>query len=225
MPWDPGRGVVINECAHAGHKVGQGVFPCVDRLKNATDSPTLYTFVRNTLAVACSCHPQEPILRTTRHRRHHHQRAPNSDERTRSRSRPLNQVLTETKRAVIRARNDEIERREREAKKKIVRMEDQEEMLAAAESIPVPLGQQQPPQHQELQEGGRRPGVEEAGSSHGEQRRRRRDPLTAWVCGCYHSDDYAGHVSDLRQFLRGIDFQHVSFGFGSRFLQASRKMR
>ncbi|CAN0244482.1 unnamed protein product, partial [Hapterophycus canaliculatus] len=49
-------------------------------------------------------------------------------------------VLTEAKRAEIRARNDEIGRREREAKKQMVRMEDQEEMLAAAESIPVPVG-------------------------------------------------------------------------------------
>lgn len=116
---------------------------------------------------------------------------------------------------MIRARNDEIERREREAKKKIVRMEDQEEMLAAAESIPASQGQQVP-QHQEPQDGGGRrlagEGAEGGGGGRGERRRRRRDPLTAWVCGCYNSDDYAGHVSDLRQFLRGIEFQHVSAG-------------
>eukprot|EP00903_Cladosiphon_okamuranus_P016155 g14909.t1 len=120
----------------------------------------------------------------------------------------VQQVLTEAKRAVIRARKDEIERREREAKKKIVVMEDQEEMLAAAESIPAPQGQA--PQ---LPEGGGRKS-ERDGSSHSEQRRRqRRDPLMAWVCGCYNSDDYAGHVSDLRQFFRGIDFQHVMFRY------------
>lgn len=119
-------------------------------------------------------------------------------------------MLTEKKRAVIRARNDEIERREREAKKKIVRMEDRDEMLAAAESIPVPEGQA--PHHQEPPEGGGQKSDRD-GSSRGEQqrwRRWRRDPLTAWVCGCYNADDYAGHVSDLRQFFRGIDFQHVS---------------
>ncbi|CAM9382283.1 unnamed protein product, partial [Ectocarpus sp. 8 AP-2014] len=33
--------------------------------------------------------------------------------------------------------------------------------------------------------------------------------LTAWVCGCYNDDGYAGHVSDLRQFFRGIDFHDV----------------
>ena len=127
-------------------------------------------------------------------------------------------MLTETKRAVIRARKDEIERREREAKKKIVRMEDQEEMLAAAESIPVPLGQQQTlqqQQHQELEDGARRPeeAEGESGGSSGRRRRRRQrtDPLTAWVCNCYNTDYYTEHVSDLRRFLTGIDFQHVSF--------------
>ncbi|CAN0375908.1 unnamed protein product, partial [Laminaria digitata] len=50
-------------------------------------------------------------------------------------------VLTETKRAEIRARNDEIDRFEKDSKKKVVRMEDQDEMLAAAESIPIPARQ------------------------------------------------------------------------------------
>ncbi|CAN0171854.1 unnamed protein product, partial [Ectocarpus sp. 12 AP-2014] len=57
----------------------------------------------------------------------------------------VQQVLTEAKRAGIKARNDEIDRREKQAKKKMVRMEDQEEMLAAAEAIPVPVGQAPPP--------------------------------------------------------------------------------
>ncbi|CAM9762594.1 unnamed protein product, partial [Ectocarpus sp. 4 AP-2014] len=57
----------------------------------------------------------------------------------------VQQVLTEAKRAEIKARNDEIDRREKQAKKKMVRMEDQEEMLAAAEAIPVPVGQAPPP--------------------------------------------------------------------------------
>lgn len=133
------------------------------------------------------------------------------------------QVLTESKRAVIRARNDEIERREREAKKKIVRMEDQEEMLAAAESIPVPPGQQAPSQLQEPQElGGEGRGGPAGAGAGGEggggvgRARQWKDPLTAWVCGCYNSDDYTGHVSDLRQFLSGIEFQHVSGQAGGR---------
>lgn len=136
------------------------------------------------------------------------------------------QVLTEAKRAEIRARNDEISRREREAKKQMVRMEDQEEMLAAAESIPVPpaaktplpphLKQQQ--QQQDTQEndgrGRRLSGAAAAaaggGGGGGDGEERRRDPLTAWVCNCYNNDEYTGHVSDLRQFLKGIDFHHVS---------------
>lgn len=131
-------------------------------------------------------------------------------------------MLTETKRAEIRARNDEIDRREKEAKKKMVRMEDQDEMLAAAESIPVPVGKmplQEFQQHGAGGEGGggrglsaaRGAGAEGGGSEGGQDGRQRRDPLTAWVCNCYNNDDYAGHVSDLRKFLRGIDFHNVSF--------------
>lgn len=37
-----------------------------------------------------------------------------------------------------------------------------------------------------------------------------RDPLTAWVYDCYNHDDYNDLVSDLRKFLTGIDFHHVS---------------
>lgn len=135
-------------------------------------------------------------------------------------SRPLVvcQVLTETKRAEIRARNDEISRREKEAKKQMVVMEDQEEMLAAAEAIPVPVSKTPLPPHlqqETLENGGkgrRLPGTAgDSGGGDGDREgRRRRDPLTAWVCNCYNNDEYAGHVSDLRQFLRGIDFHHVS---------------
>ncbi|CAM9718252.1 unnamed protein product, partial [Ectocarpus fasciculatus] len=136
----------------------------------------------------------------------------------------VQQVLTEAKRAEIRARNDEIGRREKQAKKKMVRMEDQEEMLAAAEAIPVPVGQTPPPPLEEFQQqsaGGtgtarrQEEGAAVRGSG-GERRRRgprRRDPLMAWVCGCYNDDDYGGHVSDLRQFFRGIDFHHVMFRY------------
>ncbi|CAB1111625.1 unnamed protein product [Ectocarpus sp. CCAP 1310/34] len=139
----------------------------------------------------------------------------------------VQQVLTEAKRAEIKARNDEIDRREKQAKKKMARMEDQEEMLAAAEAIPVPVGQAPPPPPpppppqeglQQQSVGGtgtarREVEVKAAVGSGGERRRRRRprrrDPLTAWVCGCYNDDGYAGHVSDLRQFFRGIDFHHL----------------
>lgn len=132
-------------------------------------------------------------------------------------------MLTDAKRAKIRARNDEIDRREKEAKKKMVRMVDQEEMLAAAESIPVPVGQmpQQEPQEHGTGGGGGGGGRglsaargvvgSEGGGSEVGQGRQRRDPLTAWVCNCYNNDDYTGHVSDLRKFLKGIDFHHVRF--------------
>ena len=147
---------------------------------------------------------------------------------------PLHKVLTETKRAEIRARNDEIDRAEKHAKKKMVVMEDQEEMLAAAESIPIPASQVPLlAVGQEFQEPGGM-GAEVGGGKRGDRRRprspsgvgeggrrggeagggtifRERDPLTAWVYGCYNHDDYTGHVSDLRYFLRGIDFHHVSF--------------
>ncbi|CAN0149461.1 unnamed protein product [Scytosiphon promiscuus] len=136
----------------------------------------------------------------------------------------VQQVLTETKRAEIRARNDEISRREREAKKQMVVMEDKEEMLAAAESIPVPAKKTPLPPHlqaqQETQENGgrgRRPsgaGPAAAAAGHGgDGEGRRRDPLTAWVSNCYNTDEYAGHVSDLRQFLSGIEFHHVMFRY------------
>ncbi|CAM9094165.1 unnamed protein product, partial [Pylaiella littoralis] len=51
------------------------------------------------------------------------------------------------------------------------------------------------------------------GSEGGQDGRQRRDPLTAWVCNCYNNDDYAGHVSDSRKFLRGIDFHNVLFRY------------
>eukprot|EP00904_Undaria_pinnatifida_P000036 jgi/Undpi1/10032/HiC_scaffold_28.g12486.m1 len=114
----------------------------------------------------------------------------------------------------------------------MVVMEDQEEMLAAAESIPIPASQVPLlAVGQEFQEPGGM-GAEVGGGKRGDRRRprspsgvgeggrrggeaggstifRERDPLTAWVYGCYNHDDYTGHVSDLRYFLRGIDFHHV----------------
>lgn len=131
------------------------------------------------------------------------------------------QVLTKAKRAEIRARKDEIDRLEKEAKKTMVRMEDQDEMLAAAGSIPVPA-------RQEFQEHGDGGGGGRATERNDRKRARstlstggggdeegkgcrfgERDPLTAWVYDCYNHDDYTGHVSDLRHFLKGIDFYHV----------------
>jgi len=102
-------------------------------------------------------------------------------------------LLTENKRAGFRARKDEIERRERESRKQTVRMEDKEEMRAAAEAIPVPIGQVPQHRHQHhQQDGGAGGGRRSAGAAAGgvgrggcrseqqqRRRRRRKAPLTA----------------------------------------------
>lgn len=147
-------------------------------------------------------------------------------------------MLTQAKRTEIRARKDEIDRLEKEAKNKMKRMDDDDEMLAAAVSIPVPSRQGPAAAaaaaaagssggRRELHESGgggagaqrndrkrprTPPGVGEDGGGDGDGdggNGQKRDPLTAWVYDCYRSDDYCGHVSDVRHFLKGIDFRHV----------------
>lgn len=134
------------------------------------------------------------------------------------------QVLTEAKRGKIRARKGEIDRLEKDAKKTMVRMEDKDEMLAAAGSIPVPAGPTPTPgvERDDRKKRSRSPGTEGEdrtwagagdrvdGDERDTWRVKDRDPLSAWVSECYNHDDYAGHVTDLRHFLRGIDFHHVS---------------
>lgn len=137
-------------------------------------------------------------------------------------------MLTKAKRAEIRARTEDSAREIKESKKtNILVIEDQEEMLAAAEAIPASRLQQQVSHagmgdaHARHQQGRKRPREAMAG----ERQRAERgqgdgwiDPLTAWFQGCYFKDDYAGHVADLRNFLRGIDFLHVSpSAFPSRY--------
>ena len=132
-------------------------------------------------------------------------------------------VLTATKRAEIRARKHEIDLQEKQAKNKLKRMDDHDEKLRAVVSMPAV-----PSKHSAAAGvggdgavGGSHPkkdrkrgrSLSEAGKGGGEDggsRERERDPLTAWVYDCYHNDGYAGHVSDLRQFLKGIEFRHVS---------------
>lgn len=135
-------------------------------------------------------------------------------------------MLTAAKRAEIRARKHEIDLQEKQAKNKIKRMDDEDGMLAAAESMPLPspLPSLQPAatsvgvggwtESQHLKDGkrSRSPsglGKSEGGDEEDGKRRRDQDPLTAWVYDYYRDDSYTGHVSDLRQFLKGIDFQHV----------------
>lgn len=140
--------------------------------------------------------------------------------------RPTVQVLTAAKRAEIRARKHEIDLQEKQAKKKMKRMDDEDGMLAAAESMPLPspLPSLQPAaasvgvggwtESQHPKDGKRSRSSSGLRKSEGEEdgkRRRDQDPLTAWVYDYYRDDSYTGHVSDLRQFFKGIDLQHVRF--------------
>lgn len=141
------------------------------------------------------------------------------------------QVLTAAKRAEIRARTEDSARQIQEAKRTNMRLiEDRDEMLAAAEAIPVP-SRQAPP--------AAATGAGQEARVNGDQRNDRRrswqqaadggdagtaaaeaeaedtrgdgggSPLTAWIYDCYNHDDYPGHVSDIRKFLSGIDIDQV----------------
>lgn len=151
-------------------------------------------------------------------------------------------MLTDAKRAEMRARTEGSARLIEESKKtNMMIIQDQDEMLAAAEAIPMPA-RRSPAVDATLGSGSgggggggggggaagqrgdrkrpRSPAVVGAGDEGGEEGgesgrglRGQRDPMTAWFYGCYSHDEYTGHVADLRKFLCGIEFHHVSFFF------------
>lgn len=134
-------------------------------------------------------------------------------------------MLTAAKRAEMRARTEDSARQIQEAKKtNMVVIDDQEEMLAAAEAIPVPASQaiveaagagsgdpRADRKRARLQQGSEGAGEngEVDGEADGTARGDGGHRFTAWFYGCYNHDDYRGHVADLQRFLSGIEMGQV----------------
>lgn len=151
-------------------------------------------------------------------------------------------MLTAAKRAEIRARTEDSARQIQEAKKtNMLVIDDQDEMLAAAEAIPLVASAATVGNSTGNSSGAGGAGSgfgQDARVTNGDQRgdgKRLRqgqqhaeeanadangggDPYTAWFYDCYNHDDYTGHVSDLRKFLSGIDMGQVQMHGDSSLL-------